>query len=73
MERPTSWPFTNITSIMKKSELDILRSFAAHVEKVMKAMPCLDGSRHKPRIVDAWRLAKRELERVKKILENGKT
>ena len=57
---------------MKKSELDTIRSFAAHVEKVMKAMPCLDGSRHKPRTVDAWRLAKKELARVRKILENAK-
>lgn len=51
---------------MKKSELDTLRSFVRHVELVMKAMPCLDGSRHKPRIVDAWRLAKRELPKVEK-------
>lgn len=57
---------------MKKSELDTLRSFVRHMELVMKAMPCLDGSRHKPRIVDAWRLAKKELARVKKILENEK-
>lgn len=38
---------------MKKSELDTLRSFAAHVEKVMKAMPCLDGSRYSTRVVNA--------------------
>ena len=58
---------------MKKSELDTLRSFVRHVEKVMKAMPCLDGSRYKPRTVDAWRLAKRELVKMKAIIENVKT
>ena len=58
---------------MKKSELDTLRSFAAHVEKVMKAMPCLDGSRYSTRVVNAWRLAKKELARVTKIIENVKT
>lgn len=58
---------------MKKSELETLRSFVRHVEKVMKAMPCLDGSRYKPRTVDAWRLAKRELAKVKAIIENDRT
>ena len=58
---------------MKKSELETLRSFVRHIEKVMKAMPCLDGSRYKPRTVDAWRLAKRELVKMKAIIENVKT
>ena len=57
---------------MKKSELDTIRSFAAHVEKVMKAMPCLDSSRYSTRVVNAWRLAKRELAKVRKIIENKK-
>lgn len=54
---------------MKKSELDTLRSFAAHVEKVMKAMPCLDGSRYSTRVVNAWRLAKKELPRIRRIID----
>lgn len=41
--------------------------------KVMKAMPCLDGSRYSTRVVNAWRLAKKELARVTKIIENEKT
>ena len=55
---------------MKKSELNTLRSFARHVGKVVEAMPCLDSSRHKPGVCNAWRLAKKELARVGKILEN---
>lgn len=55
---------------MKKSELDTIRSFAAHVGRVMEAMPCLDSSRYGTRVVNAWRVAKKELARVRKILEN---
>lgn len=58
---------------MKKSELDTIRSFAAHVGKVMDAMPCLDSSRYGTRVVNAWRVAKKELVRVRKIIENEKT
>ena len=58
---------------MKKSELDTIRSFAAHVGRVMEAMPCLDSSRYGTRIVNAWRVAKKELARVRKIIENEKT
>ena len=58
---------------MKKSELDTIRSFAAHVGKVMEAMPCLDSSRYGTRVVNAWRVAKKELARVRKIIENEKT
>lgn len=58
---------------MKKSELDTIRSFAAHVGKVMEAIPCLDSSRYGTRVVNAWRVAKKELARVRKIIENEKT
>lgn len=58
---------------MKKSELDTLASFAAHVGKVMEAIPCLDSSRHGTRVVNAWRVAKKELARVRKNIENEKT
>ena len=57
---------------MKKSELDTLRSFAAHVGKVMEAVPCLDSSAYGTRVVNAWRVAKKELARVRKIIENEK-
>ena len=57
---------------MKKSELDTIRSFAAHVGRVMEAVPCLDSSRYGTRVVNAWRLAKKELARVRKIIENEK-
>lgn len=58
---------------MKKSELDTIRSFAAHVGRVMEAVPCLDSSRYGTRVVNAWRVAKKELARVRKIIENEKT
>ena len=58
---------------MKKSELDTIRSFAAHVGRVMEAVPCLDSSRYGTRVVNAWRVAKKELARVRKIIENVKT
>ena len=58
---------------MKKSELDTIRSFAAHVGKVMEAIPCLDSSHYGTRVVNAWRVAKKELARVRKIIENEKT
>ena len=58
---------------MKKSELNTLRSFAAHVGRVMEAVPCLDSSRYGTRVVNAWRVAKKELARVRKIIENEKT
>lgn len=54
---------------MKKSELNTLRTFAAHVGKVMEAMPCLDSSRHKPGVCNAWRLAKKELARMRRIID----
>lgn len=57
---------------MKKQELRVLRSFASHVETVINAMPCLPSDRYRPRTVNAWRLAKKELARVKKILEEKK-
>ena len=57
---------------MKKSELDTIRSFAAHVARVMEAVPCLDSSRYGTRVVNAWRVAKKELARTLKILENEK-
>ena len=57
---------------MKKSELDTIRSFAAHVARVMEAVPCLDSSRYGTRVVNAWRVAKKELARVRKIIENEK-
>lgn len=50
----------------------MLRSFASHVETVINAMPCLPSDRYRPRTVNAWRLAKKELARVKKILEEKK-
>lgn len=43
---------------MKKSEIATMASFASHVGKVMEAMPCLDSSRHKPGVCNAWRLAR---------------
>lgn len=55
---------------MKKSELDTIRSFAAHVGRVMEAVPCLDSSRYPPKTVNAWRMAKKELCKVSKIIEN---
>lgn len=58
---------------MKKSELDTIRSFAAHVGRVMEAVPCLDSSRYGTRVVNAWRVAKKEMARVRKIIENEKT
>lgn len=58
---------------MKKSDIATMAIFSAHVEKVMKAMPCLDGSRYSTRVVNAWRLAKKKLARVTKIIENEKT
>lgn len=58
---------------MKKSELDTIKSFAAHVGRVMEAVPCLDSSRYGTRVVNAWRVAKKELARVRKIIENEKT
>ena len=57
---------------MKKSDIATMARFAAHVGKVMEAMPCLDSSLHKPGVCNAWRLAKKELARVRKILENAK-
>lgn len=54
---------------MKKSELETLRSFVRHIEKVMEAMPCLDSSLHKPGVCNAWRLAKKELPRIRRIID----
>lgn len=54
---------------MRKQELRVLRGFASHVDTVITAMPCLPSDRYKPKVVNAWRLAKKELARVKKILE----
>lgn len=58
---------------MKKSDIATMASFAAHVGKVMEAIPCLDSSRYGTRVVNAWRVAKKELARVRKIIENEKT
>lgn len=54
---------------MKKSDITTMASFAAHVGKVMEAMPCLDSSRHKPGVCNAWRLAKKELARMRRIID----
>lgn len=54
---------------MKKSDIATMASFAGHVGKVMEAMPCLDSSRHKPGVCNAWRLAKKELARMRRIID----
>lgn len=54
---------------MKKSDIATMAGFAAHVGKVMEAMPCLDSSRHKPGVCNAWRLAKKELARMRRIID----
>lgn len=54
---------------MKKSEIATMASFAAHLGKVMEAMPCLDSSLHKPGVCNAWRLAKKELPRIRRIID----
>ena len=54
---------------MKKSDIATMAIFSAHVGKVMEAMPCLDSSRHKPGVCNAWRLAKKELPRIRRIID----
>lgn len=54
---------------MKKSDIATMASFAAHVGKVMEAMPYLDSSLHKPGVCNAWRLAKKELPRIRRIID----
>lgn len=54
---------------MKKSDIATIASFAAHVGKVMEAMPYLDSSLHKPGVCNAWRLAKKDLARMRRIID----
>lgn len=57
---------------MKKQEFRLLDSFVRHIDAVFKAMPCLPSDIYRPRTVNAWRLAKKELARLKKIMEEKK-
>ena len=57
---------------MKRQERKVICSFVSHVETVLKAIPCLPSDRYRPRAVNAWRIARKELARVRKILEETK-
>lgn len=54
---------------MKKSDIETMARFLRHVGKVMDGMPCLDSSLHKPGVCNAWRLAKKELPRIRRIID----
>ena len=54
---------------MKKSELNLLANFVKHCERVFAYAP-LDSGTTDTRTYNAFRLARKEIKRVKKIIEN---
>ena len=57
---------------MERQELRLLDSLVRHMDVVFKAMPCLPSDIYRPRAVNAWRLARKETARLRKILEETK-
>jgi hypothetical protein len=54
---------------MKQSELNFLANFVKHCERVFAYAP-LDSGATDTRTYNAYRLARKEIKRVKKIIEN---
>lgn len=54
---------------MKQSEINFLTSFVKHCERVLAYAP-LDSGTTDTRTYNAYRLARKEIKRVKKIIEN---
>lgn len=58
---------------MKKSDIATMAGFVRHIELLVPLLPkCVDSSKHPPKVVNARRLLDKEIERVKRIIENLK-